>query len=154
MWNSGWCRYCWLIWICIKRHSLVESVVVCVVGGLSLVCLILSPSLLCYLCLFQTPSVRLFLSSFSPSVSQCPCLNRALYLSTHTLTHTHRHPHTHTHTEPYQLAVAAVLQMPQCAVISREIWGCYKLCTLNNRRLRISPLYCLLVYMCVQREEV
>ncbi len=100
----------------------------------------------------DTLCVSLSLVSLSFCLSRCPCLNRALYLHKRIHQHTHVHTHTHTHTEPCQLAVAvaAVLQMPQCAVISREIWGCYKLCTLNNRRRRISPLCCLHVYsMCV-----
>lgn len=49
--------------------------------------------------------------------------------------------HARTHAVSCSCCCCAVLQMPQCAVISWEIWGCYKLCRLDNRRQRIPPLY-------------
>lgn len=66
-------------------------------------------------------------------------------LSVFTLKHARAHPptrtHTRTHTVSCSCCCCAVLQMPQCAVISWEIWGCYKLCRLDNRRQRMPPLY-------------
>lgn len=119
------CQVCTHLCVCL-------CVCMCVCWGCypSLVCLIPFLSLLCYLCLFQTPLCD-FLSHSSFPVS----------LSVFTLEHTHTHTHT---AMPVSCSCCcAVLQMPQCAVISWEIWGCYKLCTLNNRRQRIPPLYCL-----------
>lgn len=103
------------------------------VSLLSVPCL--SPLCCCVICVYFRALFSVFL-----------CLS----LSGRSVLVSPEHYPTHGHDACLAVAAAAVLQMPQCAVISREIWGCYKLCTQNNRGLRISP-FTAVVYLCLWR---